>query len=48
MLSQFYANVAKGLKLKVRKVFWDNSYVCRSYRGKTDKAEGHYLASHPD
>ena len=35
MTSKLYTNVAKGLKLKVRKVFGDNSYVCRSYKGKT-------------
>ena len=31
----FYNSVAKGLKLKVRKFFGANSYVCKSYRGKT-------------
>ena len=31
---KFYTSVAKGLKLKVRKFWGTNFYVCRSYRGK--------------
>ena len=35
---KFYTSVAKGLKLKVRKFLGGaNSYVCRSYRGKTGR-----------
>ena len=29
--------MAKRLKLKVRKFWWANSYICRSYRGKTGR-----------
>ena len=36
---KFYTSVVKGLKLKVRK-FGDNSYVCRSYWGKTVRGGG--------
>ena len=36
MTLKFYTRVAKGLKLKFRKI-WDKFYVCRSYRGKTGK-----------
>ena len=32
--------IAKGLKLKVRKFWWANSNVCRSYRGKIGRMEG--------
>ena len=32
-----YSSVEKGLKLKVRKFLGANSYVCRSYKGKTGK-----------
>ena len=35
MALKLYTSVKLGLKLKVRKFFEDNSYVCRSYRGKT-------------
>ena len=34
MTLNIYNSVAKGLKLKVRKLFGANSYVCRSYREK--------------
>ena len=34
---KFYTSVAKGLKLKVRKVLGADFYVCRSYRGKTGR-----------
>ena len=34
---KFYTRVAKGLKLKVTKVFGASSYVCWSYRGKTSR-----------
>ena len=27
----------KRIKTKIQKVFWADSYVCRSYRGKIDK-----------
>ena len=37
---KFYASVAKGLKLKVRKVLAADSYVRRSYRGKTGSGDG--------
>ena len=36
---KFYNSVVKGLKLKVRK-FGNNSYVCRSYWGKTGRGGG--------
>ena len=32
---KFYTSVTKGLKLKIRKFWGANFYVCRSYRGKT-------------
>ena len=32
-----YSSVEKGLKLKVRKFLGANSYVCRSYKGKTGR-----------
>ena len=34
---EFFAGLAKGLKLKVRKLWGGNSYVRRSYRGKTGR-----------
>ena len=37
MTLKFYSSVGKGLKLKVRKIFGVNSYVCRSYRGRTGR-----------
>ena len=40
---EFYTSVAKGLKLKVRKFFRANSYVCRSYRGKLVVRGGGFL-----
>ena len=43
---EFYTSVAKGLKLKVRKFFRANSYVCRSYRGKL-VVRGGLFAPHP-
>ena len=38
MALKFYSSVAEGLKLEVRE-FWGgaNSYVWRSYRGKTNR-----------
>ena len=36
IILKLYTGVAKGLKLKVRN-FWGNSYVCRSYKGKTGR-----------
>ena len=38
-------SVAKGLKLKVKKFFWANSYVCWSYREKAGRRRGRVL--HP-
>ena len=32
-----YISVEKGLRLKVRKLFGANSYVCRSYSGETGR-----------
>ena len=43
---KFYTSVAKELKLKFRE-FWGNSYVCRSYRGKTGKGGGVFLSLPP-
>ena len=37
---KFYTSVAKGLKLKVIKLFEANSYVCRNYRNTGEKWEG--------
>ena len=37
MALKFYTIVAKGLKLTVKKILGTNSYVCRSYRGKTGR-----------
>ena len=34
---KFYTSLSKGSKLKVRKFWRANSYVCRSYRGKTGR-----------
>ena len=39
MTLKFYTSLAKGLKLKVRKVLWAKSYVGRSYSGKTGRGE---------
>ena len=39
--------VAKGLKVKVRKFFGANPYVCKSYRGKTCK-EPFCPSPHPE
>ena len=36
----------KRVKTKKHKVFWANSYVCRSYRGKTGR--GTFLIPHPE
>ena len=41
MALKFYTSVAKGLKLKVREFCCGaNSYICRSYRGKTSRVAG--------
>ena len=37
MALKFYTSMAKGLKAKSQKVLVANSYVCRSYRGKTGR-----------
>ena len=34
---KFCTSVAKGLKLKARNFWGTNSYLCRSYRGKTGR-----------
>ena len=44
MTLKFLTSVTKGLKLKV-KVLGTKSYVCRSYRGKTGRGGGGFLAS---
>ena len=41
---KFYTSLAKGLK-QSQKVFWANSYVCRSYSGKTGR--GAFLPPFP-
>ena len=43
VILKLYNSVAKGLKLKVTKIFWDRFYVCRCYRGKIGKAGGGFL-----
>ena len=40
MALKFYASLAKGLKLKVKKCWGTSSNVCRSYRGKIGKGMG--------
>ena len=37
MALNVYASTGKGLKLKLRKFWGTNSYVCRGYRGKTSR-----------
>ena len=37
MTLKLYTSVEKVLKHKVRKFFGANSYICRSYMGKTGK-----------
>ena len=37
MVLKLCPSVVKGLKLKVRKFFGANSYVCESYKGKTGR-----------
>ena len=40
MALKVYTSVGKRLKLKVRKFLGINSYVCRSYKGKTGRGRG--------
>ena len=37
----------KRVKTKSQKVFGTNSYVCKSYRGKTGRVEEIFAPSHP-
>ena len=43
---KFYTSVAIDLKLKMWKFWETNSYVCRSYRGKTGR--GPFWPPHPE
>ena len=45
MTFKFYTSVAIGLKLTVRKFLEANSFVCRSYRGKTGRGS---FSPHPE
>ena len=47
MALKLYVSVAKRLQPKVRKFFWANSYVSRSYRGKADRGGGRGIAPPP-
>ena len=37
MALKFNTNVAEKVKIKSQKVLGGNSYICRSYKGKTDR-----------
>ena len=48
MALKFYVSVAKGLELKFRKFWGTNSYVFRSYMGKTGRGDLFAPSLHPE
>ena len=45
---KFYTSVEKNVETKSQKVLDANSYVCRSYRGKTGSGGGGAFCPHPE